>query len=674
MPFHSYFDTAAALNAKGLECNKRFIPLKAPRSLTEIRKDLHQLLIMTNCSGPFNKSSTRSSLPFAMNHVTKLENVLTTEYPHETDFDAALFEALRGCLQGYDLQQDNTSFILLKNLIRHDGKYAVGFARRRRRQVCTALNLLPNFKETPTANSVTTSTSASDELQATDHAVCLFEQDGGNTWKVKECFTAVELNMSDTSCEEFHVEDNSVPSIDLECRHGALGQAMLYTMGSVVLYHARSGISEASIIPIAVIAGRRKGDCAFSTKTKRPRRLDRLRWVSALLYKPEACGGRYTYSVEGFGHFYDKRLEEKLEKDSVAQAVRVYLDALLFGLKLAVRVRDSRNNGTIPLPVPASGQIVKLGTKDLTSMLKFCASPIPGAQRISEKWTIKQGDLFEGSINLGEILNEPNLTCVSFLNETDHTETRVLVKISSKAVHSLLIDPATAMSAIQLVSEGEPAMVQEIGTVLLAAIRPNTGLVTIMSDLSESFGWLSPKDNADHLSALWSGFSDLVHNVLLPMAAKTIVHPDIRPGYDVTFNILCRLTDDGDHKKAILKLIDFESLTEVQNWEVPMDGIKADGRYIPRLGREDAITYVWWQCIFIAYVWKEKINADDVARPRLGKRSVMSFLTSVLLRNVEVSDSPAWLLDLRQRAQETAGQIDAACVKDTLVDLSKLFR
>jgi hypothetical protein len=191
-----------------------------------------------------------------------------------------------------------------------------------------------------------------------------------------------------------------------------------------------------------------------------------------------------------------------------------------------------------------------------------------------------------------------------------------------------------------------------------------------MSDLSGSFGWLSPKDNADHLLALWSGFSDLVQNVLLPMAAKTVVHPDIRPGYDVTFNVLCRLTDDGAHKKAIMKLIDFESLVTVGHWVVPKD----DDRYLPILGREDAITYVWWQCIFIAYVWKEKIHANDVGKPRGSKGTVVEHLTGVLLHNMDVLGSSTWLLDFRQRAQEKKGEIDAACVKDTLVDLAKLFR
>ncbi len=654
--------TAAALKGRGLEV-KLSVPLKAPRTLSKIRNDFIDLL-RTKCHGP-PQSSTRCSLmnqpllPFAKNDLTKLETILTTDYKLATKFDESLFGALRGCVGEYKMQQDEENFIILKN-IGHDSKYAVGFAR----QVRTALDLLPKLEAT----------------SQTDHKVCLFENVSGNDWRVKECFGVIELNMRDTSCQEFRVVNNSVPSVDLESSHGALGQAILYTIESVVLYQARNGISEASI-PLAVIAGRRLNyvpPTATQSNNKRQKPLERLRWVSGRLHKPETCCGRYTFSVDGFGRFYDQNNKydklPRVEKESAAQTMRLYLDTLLFGLNIAIRVRDCRNDGTIPLPVPASGQVVKIGTKHLSSMLQFCASPIPGAQPFSKIWNIRQGDLFEGSINVGEILDQPNLDSVNFLNETNHMETNVLVKISSKAVHRLLIDPVKAMGAIERVRNGEPAMVQEIGTVLLAVIRPDIGLVTIMSDLSGSFDRLSPKDNADHLPALWSGFSDLVQNVLLPMAAKTVVHPDIRPGYDVTLNVLCRLTDDGDQKKVTLKLIDFESLTQVQDWEVPMDGDKDDDRYLPRLGRQDAITYVWWQCIFIAYVWKEKIHANDVGKPRGSKGTVVEHLTGVLLHNMDVLGSSTWLLDFRQRAQEKKGEIDAACVKDTLVDLAKLFR
>ncbi len=42
---------------------------------------------------------------------------------------------------------------------------------------------------------------------------------------------------------DFQVERNgSVSRVDLEDQHAALGQAIMYTMGGVLLYHARNGV------------------------------------------------------------------------------------------------------------------------------------------------------------------------------------------------------------------------------------------------------------------------------------------------------------------------------------------------------------------------------------------------------------------------------------------------
>ncbi len=46
----------------------------------------------------------------------------------------------RGCLSGYELQQDETKFIILKNIGRDCNRYIA-------RQVLTALELLPKLKE-----------------------------------------------------------------------------------------------------------------------------------------------------------------------------------------------------------------------------------------------------------------------------------------------------------------------------------------------------------------------------------------------------------------------------------------------------------------------------------------------------------------------------------------------
>ena len=46
--------------------------------------------------------------------------------------------------------------------------------------------------------------------------------------------------------------------------------------------------------------------------------------------------------------------------------------------------------------------------------------------------------------------------------------------------------------------------------------------------------------------SLWKCFSELVTTLLLPLAESEITHPDIRPGYDWTSNIL---VNESDGKK-----------------------------------------------------------------------------------------------------------------------------
>jgi hypothetical protein len=220
-------------------------------------------------------------------------------------------------------------------------------------------------------------------------------------------------------------------------------------------------------------------------------------------------------------------------------------------------------------------------------------------------------------------------------------------------------------------------MVKEIGSVLYAAIEMGAGVVTIMTDLSyQGYKTLEPDiDDGSCLPVMWAGFADLVETVLLPMAELNVIHPDIRPGYDVTFNILCKLEDDGgamSGRKASMKLIDYESLVDVDKWTVPIVKRKSDGRFLPNMGEWDATTYVWWQCVFIAYVWSERIVAGDVDKKRDAKTEmVVDFLKEVLLIGETIDPGwPEWLVGLRPRAQ---GKIDAADVKDTLIHLGKLF-
>jgi hypothetical protein len=168
---------------------------------------------------------------------------------------------------------------------------------------------------------------------------------------------------------------------------------------------------------------------------------------------------------------------------------------------------------------------------------------------------------------------------------------------------------------------------EEIAKVLLAYIEVSQSTyVSVMRDLTRTetypvhvgeepaakkprglagtyFDVLAPHKWENRLSKLWDAFTDLVTNLLLPMAEVNIVHTDIRPGWLQTYNILCRETDEG----AELRLIDFDSISTYPLFR------NRDGRCI--FWYEDmsksAYEYVWWQVLHVAYIWFNKLPNED---------------------------------------------------------------
>ncbi len=245
----------------------------------------------------------------------------------------------------------------------------------------------------------------------------------------------------------------------------------------------------------------------------------------------------------------------------------------------------------------------------------------------------------------------------------EKVELDVFVKVSSTALHSLLIHPDMTFQALREIRYSqEPTILpdkvlDEIGSVLYGAVKTNSGLITIMADLSaERYEALQPRVYKNDMSSLWEAFSELVENVLVPLATCVrVVHPDIRPGYDLTSNVLLK---EGSKGQKIMKLIDYESLVRFSNWEAPNSS-----RYL--MGQDwDAITFVWWQCVAMAFFWNARINIT----PAAGEKSKMDVLKAILL---EKRKGPKWLQALRGMA---ARKVTAAEVGWTLTELAKVFR
>ncbi len=583
----------------------------------------------------------------------KLTLPLTDSFANVEDFGRALFDALRECLSGYEMEigMDRNAIVLK---VDESGRYAVGIS-------CQKAVPQDFDEKAGFYSSVDKSTTQS-------HCVCLFEKGDEGNWIVKDCFSTVQLGLSDTGCEDFFLdEDGEVAATDLADKHRALAEALLNTVQCDLLCHARRGLLPDDDFPISIIAGRKRSDNneTINTRAKKQKVPVKLRWLSGTLNIPKACANRFSYSVTDFGPFgagsdFDVHLINE-------QALSVYLGSILFGLTSAIRAyNDVVGTNNLPPPVAASGRHVMIGERELN--LQLCASPIPGAnpfrtQNGGDLWKSEQGDIFRGHLNVGDVV------CAAEMATLQHVDLLcskpgtgkaidVVVKVSSFAVHNPLIDPISTMSALLEISNYPRELVKEIGSVLYAAVQTNCGLVTVMADLSkQGYRALSPAKYEGKIKPLWSGFRELVEKVLLPLAAIGIVHADIRPGFDATSNILLKF--DKKEKKASMKLVDYESLVHLNNWPKH----PAYNSYIGRERKWTGTTALWWQCVSVGYAWCKELSASEVEQSKM-----IRDLRHQLLRGCK--DLGPWN-ELRDYARQAT--ITTECVKKTLDTIENIF-
>ncbi len=669
------------MSLKGLK--QKSVKRNPPREFEDVWDELQATISVENDNN-LNKILADMALE-------NLESPLTNRYTTEAEFDTALFDALRDSFDEYQLEEQNDENILLLKIGKGED-YAVGIAR----QKPVALNLDPSEDESFSSTEGFTSYRMTSQ-STPDHVACLFQK-LNNQWDVLDCFSVVELKLSDTTCGNFDVTNDVIGDANLFRNHSALGQTILYNFDCVLLHHARRGVSLGHL-PLAILAGKKKtlsesdrdqglkpnrkakllagkmerknltGPKGKAQEVRNPKKMNKkpekrvdVRWVSGRVEVPSACGNAFSYSVQDFGLFCDDGVDEIL---SVRKAASLYLETLLFGLKVALSVQSNfANDGPLRPAVPASGKSLMIGDAKLE--LAFCVSPIRGANVVwhdseSEGWKSSQGEVFKGRLNLGDFL-DPKKPAPSFLFFSDdeiNMEEDVVVKVSSMAVHNLLILPERAgnvLYRIQLSRDDD--LLKEIRSVVKAVVETDVGLITIMKDLSkQGYKMLKPINYPGKLSVLWSGFQKLVQGVLIPLAAIGIIHPDIRPGYDVTSNILYKLEENESmNESSTMKLIDYESLVRFAVWTAPSN----DGRYINSESL-DAVAFVWWQCMGVAYMWKEKITADEFRQGR-GMADLRSFLLD--------GGGPEWLEKFKDIA---SGKMDASHVTATLHLLANEF-
>jgi hypothetical protein len=264
--------------------------------------------------------------------------------------------------------------------------------------------------------------------------------------------------------------------------------------------------------------------------------------------------------VAGFG-----RMNGNVDDDdAIMDAVSVYLGNILFGLGAAKRFADS----TEPVQfIPVSGKTVKIGTKELNMTLRAFATfgrspstlPNDGSQ-----WDICQGEIVTGKLNIHDVVQADLVKQrVLFVFNAEDKEIDVVVKVRSLAVHSYFSHRDSPLRGIeriyQYTKEIEtlrfreyPTVALDISNVLCAAYHAFNGIFMITADLSkQGYDKLRPQKDHVSLAVLWAAFQELVERVLMPMADLDLVHIDLRAGFDLTSNILCRVKVDETTKQSL---------------------------------------------------------------------------------------------------------------------------
>jgi hypothetical protein len=534
--------------------------------------------------------------------------VIEKEHKKEEEFDSKLFGALKKALGDVaDQVEFDNGFSLPPN--NSASNRQIGFCRQPHRER-TGFN-----KDYGAASSY-----------VLDH-VC-FVADSTDTHSTGWDWTAaIELKIGNTGPKKFVTETNEKIVVvtskpDLGGVHGAIGQALLYTLDT---WHclARRGI-KVEKLPIMVLTGRKKGNNKETPEF--------LLCVDAWLHIPEYPGGSFTYTIDSFlpfpSNYAYKREKTKIYKHAIA----VYLRTLGFGMEHGQSIL--KRNDAQP-PISLCCRKLKLGdnvfsTKDAT----LIASPIPKSVPIDDRFKISQGELFKltptsntAQYSLLQLfgakksLNELKSTVYGFAPEdciilADH----ILIKVSCVSVHSVLIPLAKCTDALQtLIIRANGCLKSKIAEVLLAVVLGDNTLVTVMRNLSSNttdngaYCMLSPskiyKEDNKKLKQLWIGLTKLVDDILLPLARLKIIHSDIRPGWETTYNILCREEEEG---KIELKLVDYESLHKEDYAVENSQTISSAKQTADSMGNTNmnAKEYLWWLILWIAYSWHQQPHAS----------------------------------------------------------------
>jgi hypothetical protein len=229
---------------------------------------------------------------------------------------------------------------------------------------------------------------------------------------------------------------------------------------------------------------------------------------------------------------------------------------------------------------------------------------------------ISQGELFEATVNVGELREKKSLQRVFWCCDAYPKQPEgVLIKVSSASCfHQLIPSVAAYLYGLQHDLWELRRAVREVLSQSLYGVykSPGGGLVQLLPDLGSQkyttlrpVQWLTPTGWSD----LWGAFAAFVKGVLLPLAKYDIVHADIRAGHDVTSNVLY------NPERRSMRLIDLDSLCTFENLALHLPPVVDDRNINPKIFpsvMKTSLGYVLVQVGCIAEAWLEEISDHAV--------------------------------------------------------------
>jgi hypothetical protein len=469
-------------------------------------------------------------------------------------------------------------------------------------------------------------------------------------------------------------------SISLKHEHGPLAQAVMYALGLVLWDRAVLGLQLPESIPLSAVAikqeSKRRREEDSTHKRKATEKPDSTHWLHGNLIIPKDCGGAFTFNVDAFAMF---------QSSSGMSALAAYLDVMKDGFAQAEGWLAGLGGGYPPTPRPMTGRELRFGggSGDLAAAsVRFLSSPAAASSSSSgeARFRTSQGELFGGTVDLKAVFDGTAARAAAdgrpdrrvHWSRTDFAageQRHVLVKVTSLPCYGLLTGDRGFLLQMQGHGAFSPdsarAVLQLLKDSLYGVFLPEggAGVVQLMPNLLEhGYQQLRPAlslRSPESWTAMWNAFKALVVDVLVPLALRGVVHVDVRPGFDVTANLLF------SDRPAKMLLIDLDSLILFDFWVPVSPRGRSKNLILARadpLNPTSALEYVLWQVVCLAETWIAGTCADGVRVHRILRKQKRAAASLTNAARVDAGSISAQLseYDASFTGQQAAARAAAA--------------